>query len=341
VVVLLLIAVLFIVFATLRLSGIDGNRYTACALALTPYGVVGGVVLGGLAVAVGQRWTGGIVLASAVVLAARVLPRAIPSARPRVAGCRLRVMSSNLYLGRGDVKTVVQLVREHQVDVLNLLELTADAAEDFARAGLFDLLPHRVLRPADGGAGSGVVSRYPLVELALAGPSRLAQPSARVDLGGVGVEVVAVHPVPPTDSAAVWKAEMAGLPGPVADGPVRVLAGDFNATTDHGTFRRLLRAGYVDVGERCGAGLVATWPSRMFPLLVTLDHVLVDDRASVTAYRVFDVPYSDHKAVYAELVVPEAITTSVGNAREAAADLLTREEGMATRLADEDRSGPA
>jgi endonuclease/exonuclease/phosphatase (EEP) superfamily protein YafD len=312
-VVILVVAVLFVAFAALRLSGVDGNRYTACTLALTPYGAIGGVLLGGLAVALGSWWTGAIVLVSAVALAATVAPRAIASARPGVDGRRLRVMSSNLYLGRGDVKTVVGLVREHDVDVLNLLELTPEAAEDLARAGLFDLLPHRVLRPAGGGAGSGVVSRYPLVELALAGPSLLAQPSARVDLGGVAVEVVAVHPVPPTGSAPVWRAELAGLPGPVAGGPVRVLAGDFNATADHGTFRRLLRAGYVDAGERCGAGLVATWPCRAFPPPVTLDHILVDARAAVMAYRVFAVPGSDHKAVYAEVVLPEAGRSDEGS----------------------------
>jgi hypothetical protein len=37
---------------------------------------------------------------------------------------------------------------------------------------------------------------------------------------------------------------------------------------------------------------------------VTIDHLLVERRASVIDYRVFDVPRSDHKAVYAEFVLP-------------------------------------
>jgi endonuclease/exonuclease/phosphatase family metal-dependent hydrolase len=37
---------------------------------------------------------------------------------------------------------------------------------------------------------------------------------------------------------------------------------------------------------------------------VTLDHVLADHRIAVTGFRVFDVPGSDHDAVYAELTLP-------------------------------------
>jgi endonuclease/exonuclease/phosphatase (EEP) superfamily protein YafD len=302
----LLVTALFVVFAVLRVFNVDGNRYTTAALALTPYAVLGGAMLGVLAWALGQWWTGGITLALTVGLAILVLPRMIPSARPRSSGRRMRVMASNLYLGRADTKTIAELVREHEVDVLNLLELTPEAVENFERGGLYELLPHRVLHPAGGGAGSGVLSRYPLSPLSLAAPSLLAQPSARVDLGDTEVEVVAVHPVPPTESAVVWKQETAGLPEPDAAGPIRVLAGDFNATLDHATFRKLLRAGYVDAGERRGAGLAATWPARPFPPPVTLDHVLVDPRACITAYRVFRVPGSDHKAVFAELVLPQS-----------------------------------
>ena len=118
------------------------------------------------------------------------------------------------------------------------------------------------------------------------------------------IEVVAVHPVPPTGAARTWQAEMAGLPAPRPDGPIRILAGDFNGTLDHGTFRRLLRVGYRDAGAARGRGLRGTWPSAAFPPPVTIDHVLVDRRAAIVGYRVLDVPNSDHKAVFAELVLP-------------------------------------
>ncbi|HEX3779536.1 MAG TPA: endonuclease/exonuclease/phosphatase family protein [Pseudonocardiaceae bacterium] len=304
-----ILAALFAAFVLLRLSGVDGNRFTASALALTPYAVVAGVAIGGVLTGLRQWWVGGGVLALSVLLAALVAPRAIAARPPQQAGRGLRIMASNLYFGRGDAKTVVELVREHRVDVLNLLELTVEAAEEFARAGLFDLLPHQVLRPSeDGGAGSGIASRYPLRELDLPGPALLEQPSARIEVDGAEVEVVAVHPVPPTGAPATWKAEIAGLPAPLAQGPIRILAGDFNASLDHGTFRALLRTGYRDAAAQLGAGLRRTWPALLFPPPVTIDHVLFDGRAAVADYRVFAVPRSDHLAVFAELVIPETRT---------------------------------
>ncbi len=299
------LSALFAVFVLFRLAGVDGNRYTASLLALTPYFVPVGLVLGGLLLGLGQGAVGGGVLALTVLLGALVLPRAVPGRQPAPAGPRLRLLASNIYLGRGDIKTIVELVREHDVDVLHLVELTQENAEDLDRAGLFDLLPHRVFRTADGGRGTGIASRHPLQPLELAGPSRLEQPSARIELGDAAVEVVAVHPYPPTETPTTWKAELAGLPAAPLDGPIRILAGDFNGTLDHAAFRRLLRAGYRDAAALRGAGLRGTWPSnaRFLPP-VTIDHVLVDRRASVADYRVFTVPDSDHKAVLAELVLP-------------------------------------
>ncbi|MTD57927.1 endonuclease/exonuclease/phosphatase family protein [Amycolatopsis sp. RM579] len=301
---LLVLALAFLEIAAMRVIGVDGNRLTAALLALTPYWAVGGLMLGGVSLGLRHWWIGGIVLAVALALVAMQVPRAIAATQPPAHGAALRVMSSNQYLGHADVDTIVRLVRENQIDVLNLLELTPREVREFERAGLFETLPYRVLKPQYGGAGSGIVSRYPLTELSLAGPSRMEQPSARVDLGGTSIEIVAVHPIPPTTDAAEWKKEVAGLPGPDSHGPVRILAGDFNATVDHATFRDLLGAGYTDAALSRGEAFTSTWPSRFFPPPVTIDHVLVDPRVAVEHYRVLDVPGSDHKAVLAELTLP-------------------------------------
>jgi endonuclease/exonuclease/phosphatase family metal-dependent hydrolase len=303
-VVFAVLAVAFLELAALRLIGIDGNRLTAALLALTPYWTGGGLIFGSVALGLRHWWIGGIVLVVTVVLVVVQVPRAIASAQPPAHGSKLRVMSSNQYLGQADVKTVVQLVRDNKVDVLNLLELTPREVAEYQRAGLFDLLPYRVFKPQSAGAGSGIASRYPLTELSLMSSSYMEQPSARVQVGGTSVEIVAVHPIPPTTSAPEWKREMAELPRPSGNGPVRILAGDFNSTIDHATFRDLLNAGYTDAGINRGDGFTTTWPSRFFPPPVTIDHVLVDSRVAVNTYRVLDVPNSDHRAVFAELTLP-------------------------------------
>ena len=75
------------------------------------------------------------------------------------------------------MKTIVELVRELDVDVLNLVELTPEAAEELGRAGLFELLPHRVLQPVEAGRGSGIAARFPIQPLDLAGPALLEHPA--------------------------------------------------------------------------------------------------------------------------------------------------------------------
>ena len=296
-------AILLAVHAGFRFLGFDGNRYVAAALALTPYVTAGGLVLGLLALVL-RRWltaAGTLVLVAALTLS--LLPRVIADELPVAEGPGLRVLTVNMYFGEADSRTVVDLVRARRVDVLSLQEVTPDALRAMDGAGLSSLLPHRVMRDGPGASGSGLASVHPLTELSLAGPSTLAQPSARLSMpNGSTVELVAVHPMPPVQDFVAWKTELAGLPGPEA--PVRILAGDFNATLDHTAFRRLIGSGYADAAEERGQGFTPTWPSGNFPPPVTIDHVLVDRRVAVRDYRVFPVPGGDHSAVYAELTLP-------------------------------------
>ncbi|WP_019814748.1 endonuclease/exonuclease/phosphatase family protein [Saccharomonospora saliphila] len=284
--------------------GVDGNRYTAAALALTPYAVPFGVLLAVLAWVARRRHLGAASLALAVTLALPMVPRVLPDTGPAVDGPTMRVLASNVYFGQADADRLVGLVAEHHVDVLVLTELERHTVRALDDAGLAELLPYRLFRPAAGGVGSGIAARYPLESLDLVGRSTFAQPSARLRVAGQAVEIVAVHPLPPVTDARTWRAELNGLPGASREGPVRVLAGDFNATLDHARFRAVLDRGYVDAAERRGRALVPTWPRERFGPPVTLDHVLVDERAAVRDFETFDVDGADHRAVLATVRLP-------------------------------------
>ena len=107
---------------------------------------------------------------------------------------------------------------------------------------------------------------------------------------------------------AEWKADLRALP-PATDETVKILAGDFNATLDHAELRRVIGRGYEDAADTVGAGLHATWPAnRRIPPPVTIDHVLVDERAGVRSLRVIPLAGSDHRAVLAEIALPESPT---------------------------------
>ena len=244
---------------------------------------------------------------AAAALGAVVRSRKIPRPQPGACGPMLRVLTLNLYFGRADAEVVVARVRQAGADVLFVQELTADAVTRLKQAGLDDLMPHNQLELKGGSRGSGIYSRFPLSEGPSVAPVYMAQPTALLELPNGGrAELVCVHPVTPKPGrggAAQWRTELAVLPPP-GELP-RVLAGDFNATLDHAVFRDMLRLGYADAALQAGKALNPTWgPPGQGPVL-TLDHVLVDRGCAVLEYSVHVVPGTDHRAVFAEIQLPE------------------------------------
>lgn len=306
---LVVCAFLFVAAAMVRLLGIDGNRYMIASTSLIPYITVVGLLIGLLAL-LRKRWVVGLTMTLvAIVLVGTVAPRAFPDSRPNGVGQPVRVMTSNLLVGIADAGAVVREVKNRDIDVLALQELTPDMVRDLERAGLNQVLPNRVFLAEPGGSGSGIASKYPLTQRNLTPPGALQQAGALVDLPGKDIEVVSVHPLPPvvTEGPEAWQRELAGLPTPDSTGAIRILAGDFNATLDHVGLTRLLNKGYVDAADQVGKGLIHTWPSNsgIWPPPVTIDHVLVDTRCPVDTVDVFDMPGSDHRAVVTQFVVPK------------------------------------
>ncbi|MCW2676333.1 MAG: hypothetical protein JWR70_1373 [Modestobacter sp.] len=302
------------VWALLRATGSERGFPLVPALAFTPYAAASSVLP--LVVAARSRAWGVAVVAAgaAATLGGAVLGRAgrRPTEwEPGTRRLRLRLATVSMRLGEADPRAVLDLVTDHRVDVLALQEVTPEAAMALRAAGIGDLLPHsHVIAARDGSppaAGGALWSRLPVLErLAVAG--RFEQPTARLAVPGApDVEVTAVHTKPPSTSSravARWAADLAELPGPES-GVLRVLAGDFNATLDHGALRRVLALGYRDAAREVGLALRATWtPLRSPHPRLTLDHVLVDPRVGVVSVTLVPVAGSDHRAIVTELVLP-------------------------------------
>lgn len=301
-----------VAFTLLRLFSIESAWPVVAALAYTPYAVLGCLVPLALAAALRAWRPLAVAGACALTLVALVLPRALPAAQPAPGGATLRVMAVNVYGGGGEAETVVELVRRHDIDLLAVLEFTQPTADALAAAGLERLLPYQELRTGWSVEGSAVYARYPLVAAPELEPeSRFAMPAVRVQVPGAGpVEFLAVHSVPPVaGQIPAWHRELGSLPPATRDGPVRVLAGDFNATLDHSPLRDLIGSGYTDAADATGRGLMGTWrrPRGLAALAppVQIDRVLVDSRAAVDGFSVHQVPGSDHRAVVARLTLPQ------------------------------------
>jgi endonuclease/exonuclease/phosphatase (EEP) superfamily protein YafD len=296
------------------LAGADrlerAEPWTVPLLSFTPH-----VTAGAWATTLLLRGTGpstAAALASAAMTAA-VAPRALPSRQPAATGPVLRVLTANLLVGRAEAAAVAGLVRRTEADVVFIQELTDQAEARLDRAGLSDLLAHRLTHPvAVGPRGSGIYARYPLTCEAPAEPASAAQITAGLHLpAGQVVTLVCVHTPSPKPlwnqhATARWNGELAALPAPSQ--PPLILAGDFNATLDHAQFRRLLRRGHVDAASQTGNGLVPTWGPRAQrrPAVLAIDHILVDPQCAVLQTSAHWLTGSDHRAVFAELRLPAA-----------------------------------
>ncbi|WP_327089615.1 endonuclease/exonuclease/phosphatase family protein [Nonomuraea sp. NBC_01738] len=296
----------FAAWAVARAAGLERGSLPTQLMTATPYAAAGSLVPLLIAALSRKRAATAVALLTTTALGMAVLPRAMgqaqaPATRP------LRVLTVNLLFGRADARAVVDLVRRFQPDVLSTQELTPGAVEAMDEAGLKELMPHRVLEDEWSAGGSGLYSRHPLKPLwDVVPPLGHKMPGAIISLpGGRPIEVIDVHPYPPLGPQVInWNAAMDAFPSAGGE-TIRVLAGDFNASLDHAALRRLLGRGYKDAADQVGAGLIPTWPAnKRIPPIITIDHVLVDERVAVKRVSVHTVPGTDHRAVFAELAVP-------------------------------------
>ena len=258
------------------------------------------------------RRDGPALAAAALVVAAHVLVVVpalhAPELPPVLAQApRIRVAVANLYVLNRDPRATGVALRELDLDVLVVPELTATGLAGLRASGLLADLPHAVVPGQAQRETVGLFSRRPLRDVAVRSGAGRSLPQATVTVAGTPVRLLSTHILPP-----IWLLEREwrlGLRTLARDArstalPVVVL-GDLNGDRDAGAVRALLRTGLRDVHDERGRGLARTWPAAV-PLL-HLDHVLVRDgqRARLGAVRVEEVrlPGTDHRAVVADLAV--------------------------------------
>lgn len=279
------------------------NTLVVAAVAVSPIVFLAAAVVAVIALASVRSWVAGGL--AVVVLAAGVAVQApLFLADEDPPDDALTVLTSNIQLGKGDVDRLANLVRDHRVDILAVEELTPAAADRIAHSTIASDLPHSFVRAARLAGGTALYSRYRISAATALDGFALTNLRAVVTVPGRGdVQVFAVHPVPPTP-ARDWADELARIGGEltsvVPNRPVIAL-GDFNATTDHARFRRLLTDGYRDAGEVAGAGWLPTYPTdKAYPPVVGIDHVVIRGLTASTVTS-HDVDGADHRAVLAEV----------------------------------------
>lgn len=328
----LILAAIFVAPLIARATGGKSPRSTPLA-ALAPLAAV--VAVAATTVAISVTWWLAMLIAipTALLVYWQLPPRRCRSqkrgqeSRPVSADMDavvLRFLSLNAYVGRADPEAVIRAVRRLSPDVFVIQEITPQLTDSLANAGLSDLLPFSCLEPRPGSRGFGLWSRFPVSELPIEQGGRKVMLRAQLYLGWP-VTVTVVHLASPVGGRQpAWQHDMEWLLRNLIEvAGQHLVAGDFNASRDHGAFRRLLAAQFEDSADtaahRRWPGF--TWPAnRKMPAIMRLDHILVSEPgAPVRDSRTFEIAGSDHRAVYAVIELHPVRSREQGSATAATA----------------------
>ncbi|WP_245813789.1 endonuclease/exonuclease/phosphatase family protein [Rhodococcus marinonascens] len=293
----------------LRFFDVQNQRLLILASA-APYLMAGaavGVVLLGLT----RHWVGfAVALTVAVAATLSQGPLYVANDTVTASGPKLTVMQANIWLGNADAASLVRQIRDRDVDVLAVNELTPEAVDRLVGAGIESTLPFSFLMPGIAGEGTGIWSRYSLSDKVHYSEFILSALSARVNLSDdVSTALYAFHPVPPwpTDPS-VWSGEMDRIEAildaiPADSGPV-IVSGDFNATRDHVKYRNLVTGRYRDAADQAGAGIQNTYPAdrQPFPPMIAIDHIAMSGAQAQSVESVV-LEGSDHRGLIAKIVL--------------------------------------
>lgn len=302
--------VLLLCLVVLRLAGSERGTLAIAAVAALPVTLL--AAYPALAISAVTRDRVAAAMAATVVAAhlAIVLPRTQeePITAAAATAPTLRVGTANLYVENEEPEAAGRVLRELDLDVLVVTELTDTGLAGLRASGLTDDLPHLAYAPGTGPETTGLLSRLPLSEVTTPLFVGRAAPEATVTVAGTQVRLLGFHAQPALSLFEhPWREGFRRQERRVEQEsrPV-VLAGDLNAGLDNGPVRRMLdRTGLRSAHLERGRGLARTWPA-VLPV-VLFDHVLVRDgaraRLEVLDVREAGIPGSDHDAVVATLAV--------------------------------------
>ena len=223
-----------------------------------------------------------------------------------------RIMTLNTANGGASAEDVVALVREKNVEILCLQELSDDFLSELAAAGLYDLLPHYVISDEasaiSNGGRNGIWTLAPMSNVSgnLLPIDTSSMPAGTVEIGGLAVRVVSVHPNSPVRGAQDLWDEGLSVIGSLSDyDHTYLVMGDFNSTWNHARFRELLGSDFVDAGAEAGEGFHMTYPSGRLPPVIEIDHIVYarDSGIVVSELESVEVAGSDHCALLGVLEV--------------------------------------
>lgn len=282
---------------------------TLCVLAASfiPYGALAWL---GAAALVAAATTGRprLLLVGATVTAlgfqAAPLIHYLPHSAPTASNRVVRVLSINLNFGKVDASSLAGVIERERPDVIVLLEVQQPILDALDASGHLADFRYRLGNVPPGYASAGfesdegtfVLSRTPMTELEKL-PTPNGQYVVSVQRPNGDVTLIAARPRNALLGMRGWLGDhelLAAAASRHLQQPL-IVVGDFNATLEHSTMRRLTALGLTDAADASGRGWLPTYPAgRAIPPMIAIDHLLTNAALTSTDARAFDLPGSDH-----------------------------------------------
>ena len=248
---------------------------------------------------------GAAFLVLATLCSVPVAPMIVSGVAP-AAGSSIfyRAILINVHTANQDRELVVQFIKEYEPDFVLLEEVDAQWLEDIDE--LNAIYPYVVAQPRSDNFGIALFSKHAFSnsEIVYIGNADVPSILARLDVGGRGVTVLGTHPLPPADKeySMLRNEQLARLSEFTEqyDSPF-ILMGDLNMTPWSPYFRKLCKeTGLVNSSR--GHGIVATWPTDLWPLRIPIDHFLHTPDLIVLSKKKGATVGSDHFPLIVDFV---------------------------------------
>ncbi len=219
---------------------------------------------------------------------------------------QLTVLNSNLLLDNRNAQAQLKIIAEKNPDLIALQEYTPIWHEVLSLE-LANEYPYRVTHPLGGVFGMALYSKHPILKENVLSFESGWPPIilAMVQVGERQVDVAVVHPPPPmsvsmynirNDTLRLVAEQVASLERAV------IVIGDFNATPWTAHYAQMQSIAGLR-SARAGFGFHPTWPANFFPLLIPIDHVLINSKVGVTLFESVTSQGSDHRNIVANLQI--------------------------------------
>jgi endonuclease/exonuclease/phosphatase (EEP) superfamily protein YafD len=252
-----------------------------------------------------------VLVAAGAISAAFVLPYLPLERESPLAGAAtpLKILTVNVSFRQFSARTLLEIVREADPDVVVVQELTPHA--ESVLADLDVTFPHFRKFPADGPVGIGLWSRHELESGNIIALGRVPAIQARVRGPAGTFTVIGVHLRAPTSSprAASRNQQLRELAArSAAVNEPLIVAGDLNTTPYSPFFADWLAAGGLTDSRRKRT-LSISWPTMLPAAGIPIDHVAVNGHFVILSHRRLPNFEGDHYPVLVEVALRGAVAT--------------------------------